>query len=63
MKPSTLAALVALIWWVAYLKGNHEALELVAALGFTLAWFIVVMGGASSKVDRLIRQATGKDKG
>lgn len=57
-----LAALVALIWWAAYLVGDHEALELIAALGFTLAWFLLVMRRGHQDVESTIQKAVG-DKG
>ncbi len=57
-----IASLVAAVCWTAYLVGDHKALELIAALSFTLAWALTVIRQGNREIEAIVREAV-EDKG
>jgi hypothetical protein len=60
---TTIAFLAMVAWWITYITRDHAALELVAALGNTLAWaLLLVRSIGERRVEAIVQDAVG-DKG
>jgi hypothetical protein len=48
------AFVVAVSWWVVYVRSEGSWISLVAAISFTLAWVGVELSTANRRVDQMI---------
>lgn len=54
-------AWAAVLWWLVWWINGSSPFILIAALGFTLAWGLSLLAGASRTVDRMIEEAGDDD--
>jgi hypothetical protein len=48
------AFVVAVIWWVVYVRSEGSWIYMVTAISFTLAWIGVELSSANRRVDQMI---------